>query len=291
MMEPEDRLTLGYVRSHPLEAARRLEAMKSHESATLLAPLPAEDVASVLEHCLPGPASKVLSNLTLRMTCSVITELSTASAISVLRQFDDSLRLDLLDRLEKAIGASLRRAMRYPPHTAANLADPRVFTLPPDVTVEEALVRTKQDVRHATYYVYVIDRDTKLEGLVTLKQLLANETDQLIASMMTAKVVTLSAEASIDEILQHPQWERFHTLPVVDRWGTFLGALRYRTLRGIEQEQVHNPDPGPLSQALIQLWEVYSLAGIGMMTDMVKTMGSQEDEKPNPLVTYPKDKR
>ena len=40
------------------------------------------------------------------------------------------------------------------------------------------------------------------------------------------------------------QWERFPTLPVVDRWGTFLGALRYRTLRGIEQEHVRNPDPG-----------------------------------------------
>ncbi len=274
-MQAEDRLTLGYIQAHPLEAARWLEGLKAHESAELLAVLPPEDVASVLEHCLPGPASKILGNVSLSMASQVITELSTSSAIGVLRQFDDPFRVDLLDRLDKAIGSSLRRAMRYPMHTAANLADPRVLTLPPDITVEDALGRTKLDVRNTTYYVYVIDRNTKLEGLVTLKQLIASDDDHLIASMMTSKVVTLSAEASIDEILQHPQWARFHTLPVVDRWGTFLGALRYRTLRGIEREQIQDPDPGSLSQALIQLWEVYALAGIGIMTDMTKLVSSQ----------------
>ena len=273
-MEPEDRLLLGYVQTHPLEAARRFESMKAEESAALLAALPPTDVASVLEHCLPGPASRIVSQLSLTMASHIITELSTSSAIGVLRQFDDALRLDLLERLEKAIGSSLRRAMRYPPHTAANIADPRVLSLPPDITVKDALASIARDLRNTTYYVYVIDRDAKLEGLVTLKQLIATDKDQIIGSMMTSKVVTLSAEASIDEILQHPQWTRFHTLPVIDRWGTFLGALRYRTLRGIEQEHVLNPDPGPLSQALIQLWEVYSLAGIGIMTDMVKIMDS-----------------
>ena len=118
----------------------------------------------------------------------------------------------------------------------------------------------------------------KLEGLVTLKQLIASDVDHLIATIMKNKVITLSAEASIEEILQHPQWARFHTLPVVDRWGTFLGALRYQTLRGIEQEHVRSPDPGSLSQAFMQLWEAYSLAGIGIMTDMASTLGPKNTE-------------
>ena len=188
-------------------------------------------------------------------------------------------KAETLDGLEKAVGASLRRAMRYPSQTAGNLADPRVFTLPPDISVYEALERTKYDIRNTTYYVYVIDRDTKLEGLVTLKQLIASDVDHLIATIMKNKVITLSAEASIEEILQHPQWNRFHTLPVVDRWGTFLGALRYQTLRGIEQEHVRNPDPGSLSQAFMQLWEAYSLAGIGIMTDMATTLVPKSSDK------------
>lgn len=277
-MELEDRLTLGYIQAHPLEVCRRLESLPAKDAAQILAPLPAIDIASVLEHCLPGPAAKIVQGLSQETAGEVITALTASSAIGVLRQFEEPLQREILDGLEKAVGASLRRAMRYPPHTAGNLADPRVFTLPPDITVEEALGRIKFDPRNTMYYVYVIDRDTKLEGLVTLKQLIVSDTDHLIATIMRSNVISLSAEASIEEILQHPQWALFHTLPVVDRWGTFLGALRYRTLRGIEQEHVGKPDPGSLSQAFIQLWEAYALAGIGIMTDVATSIGSKSQK-------------
>ena len=289
-MQAEDRLTLGYIQAHPLEVARRLESVSPEEAANVLAPLPASNIAEVLECCLPGPAAKIVQSFNRGSAGNIMTHLSASSAIGVLRQFDDSLRHEMLEGLEKGVGASLRRAMRYLPNTAGSLADPRVLTLPPDIPVEEALARVRMDPGHTTYYVYIIDRDTKLEGLVTLKQLISSDTDHLIATIMTDSVITLSAEANIEEILQHPQWERFPTLPVVDRWGTFLGALRYKTLRGIEQEHMRSPDPGSLSQAFMQLWEAYSLAGIGIMTDIatsiearskkdVKVSRSQENNK------------
>jgi magnesium transporter len=278
-MQAEDRLTLGYVQAHPLEVARRLESVTPKEAADILSPLPSSNVAEVLECCLPAPAARIVACFSKDAAGEVITHLSASSAIGVLRQFEEPLQHEILEGLEKAIGASLRRSMRYLPHTAGSLADPRVLTLPPDIAVEEALEWVKSDPGHTTYYVYVIDRDTKLEGLVTLKQLISSDTDHLIATIMTGSVITLSAEANIDEILQHPQWERFPTLPVVDRWGTFLGALRYRTLRGIEQEHVRNPDPGSLSQAFIQLWEAYSLAGIGIMTDMATSLESKSNKE------------
>ena len=274
-MKAEDRLTLGYIQAHPLEVARRLESVTPKEAATVLSPLPASDIAEVLECCLPAPAARIVACFEQEAAGEVMTHLSASSAIGVLRQFEDPLQHEILEGLEKGIGASLRRAMRYLPHTAGSLADPRVLTLPPDITVEEAWGRVKMDPGHTTYYVYIIDRDTKLEGLVTLKQLISSDADHLIATIMTDNVITLSAEANIEEILQHPQWERFPTLPVVDRWGTFLGALRYRTLRGIEQEHVRNPDPGSLSQAFMQLWEAYSLAGIGIMTDVATSIESR----------------
>jgi len=271
-MKPDDLLTLGYIQAHPLEAARRVEAMDAKEVAALFSPLPPTDLASVLEHCMPSAASKIISLLPQESGNNVLTALTASSAIGVLRQFDDPLRKEFLARLGKVVGASLRRAMRYPSQTAGSLADPRVFTLPPDISVHEAREWIIRDRRNTRYYVYVIDRDTKLEGLVTLKQLLVSDDDHLIATIMNNQVMTLPAEATIKEILQHPQWIRFPTLPVVDQWGTFLGALGYQTLRGIEQEVTGHGIPGPVSQTLIQLWEAYSLAGINILTDMADAM-------------------
>lgn len=291
-MLPEHQLTLAYVQAHPLEVARRVELLPPKETESILGPLPPEDIAAVLEHCLPGPAAKIVSCLSRETAAAVLTSLTASSAIGILRQFDESDRLEILDSLETAVGASLRRALRYPPHTAGSLADPRVLTLPPDIPVQEAQTRVRLDPHHTIYYVYIIDRDTKLEGLVTLKQLLVSDADHLLATIMTSKVVTLSADASIEEILQHPQWLRFHTLPVVDRWGTFLGALRYQTLRAIEQEHIRNPDPGSLNQAFMQLWEAYSLAGIGILTDMAETIGQKTGAGPQgPISTHKNEPR
>jgi len=273
-MEPEYLLTLGYIQAHPLEAARRVEAMESKDAATLLSPLPPVDLASMLEHCMSSSAAKIIALLPQKSGNDVLAALTASSAIGVLRQFDDPLRQEFLSRLGRVIGSSLRRAMRYPAQTAGSLADPRVLTLPPDISVQDAREWITRDNHNARYYVYVIDRDTKLEGLVTLKQLLVSDSDHLIGTIMNNQVITLSAEATIEEILQHPQWSRFPTLPVVDRWGTFLGALRYQTLRGIEQEWTGHVVPGPISQTLIQLWEAYSLTGINILTDMADAMKS-----------------
>jgi magnesium transporter len=271
-MELEHRLTLGYLQSHPVEAARQLESLDPHESASLLEALPGSEIAGVLEHCLPVSSAKIMEEFPKALGAEVLSAMNATSAIGVLRQFEDPIRLEVLDRLDNPMGATLRRALRYSPNTAGSLADPQVFTLPPDIAVEEAIDRIRTYGQKAMYYVYVIDRDSKLEGVLTLRQLLIDTSDHVIGTLMERQITTLSAEANLEEILKHPEWSRFHTLPVVDRWGTFFGALRYRMLRRIEKDVEGKAPLGSVSDSLMQLWEAYSLTGIRLMTDVAQTL-------------------
>lgn len=271
-MELEHRLTLGYLQAHPVEAARHLESLDPHESASLLETLPGEEIAGVLEHCLPVSTAKIIEELSKDLGAAVLGAMNATSAIGVLRQFEEPVRQEVLDRLDNPMGATLRRALRYSPNTAGSLADPQVFTLPPDIAVEEAIDRIRTYGQKAMYYVYVIDRDSKLEGVLTLRQLLIDRSDHLVGTLMETQITTLSAEANLEEILKHSEWSRFHTLPVVDRWGTFFGALRYRMLRRIEKDVGGKAPLGSVSDSLMQLWEVYSLTGIRLMTDVAETL-------------------
>ncbi|MGP0595227.1 magnesium transporter MgtE N-terminal domain-containing protein [Nitrospira sp. T9] len=271
-MELEHRLTLGYLQAHPVEAARHLESLDPHEAASLLEALPGEEIAGVLEHCLPVSTAKIIEELSKDLGANVLGAMNATSAIGVLRQFEEPVRQDVLDRLDNPMGATLRRALRYSPNTAGSLADPQVFTLPPDIAVEEAIDRIRTYGQKAMYYVYVIDRDSKLEGVITLRQLLIDRSDHLVGTLMETQITTLSAEANLEEILKHSEWSRFHTLPVVDRWGTFFGALRYRMLRRIEKDVGGKAPLGSVSDSLMQLWEVYSLTGIRLMTDVAETL-------------------
>jgi len=276
-MELEHHLTLGYFQSHPVEAARHLESLGPQAASALLEALPGEEIAQVLEHCLPVSTAKILERLPQEVCGDVLSAMNATSAIGVLRQFEEATRYDILERLDNSIGSTLRRALRYSPNTAGSLADPQVFTLPPDIPVEEALSRIRTYGQKAMYYIYVIDRDGKLEGVLTLRQLLIDTSDHSVGTLMENQITTLSAEANLEEILKHPEWSRFHTLPVVDRWGTFFGALRYRMLRRIEKDVEGKAPLGSMSDSLMQLWEAYSLTGIRLMTDVAETLQERKN--------------
>ena len=276
-MDLEHHLTLGYFQSHPVEAARHLESMGPQAAGVLLEALPGEEIANVLEHCLPVSTAKILEELSKDLSADVLSAMNATSAIGVLRQFEETTRYDILERLDNSMGATLRRALRYSPNTAGSLADPQVFTLPPDIPVEEAISRIRTYGQKAMYYIYVIDRDGKLEGVVTLRQLLVDTSDHSVGTLMETQITTLSAEANLEEIIKHPEWSRFHTLPVVDRWGTFFGALRYRMLRRIEKDVEGKAPLGSVSDSLMQLWEAYSITGIRLMTDVAQTVTERKN--------------
>lgn len=273
-MELEHHLTLGYFQAHPVEAARHLESLGPQEASMVLELLSGEDIANVLEYCLPVSTAKILGELPKDVCADVLSAMNATSAIGVLRQFEEAGRVAILERMDNSMGATLRRALRYSPNTAGSLADPQVFTLPPDIPVEEAISRIRTYGQKAMYYIYVIDRDGKLEGVVTLRQLLVDSSAHSVGTLMENQITTLSAEANLEEILNHPEWSRFHTLPVVDRWGTFFGALRYRMLRRIEKDVLGKAPLGSVSDSLMQLWEAYSITGIRLMTDVAQTIGS-----------------
>lgn len=280
-MEPGDRLTLAYLQAHPVEAARRLEFLPAQDVVTLLAPFDSTDIALVLEHLLPDAGAALLGHLPINTAAEALSYVSSAAAIALLRQCGRELQSDLVARLTSDVRPTIQRALTYPENTAGSLADPQILTLAPDLSVEEALTRASRDHRRATYYLYVLDRAAKLTGVVSLKQLLAADPNDRVGTVMSSKLVSIGAASTAEELLSHPNWRVFHTLPVVDRNGAFLGALRYRTLRMLEEKPRTNDGPGTLSSALISLWEVYALTGIRVMTDLAEAMMPDPTDHPD----------
>jgi len=267
-MDVEPQVTLAYFKAYPLEAVKQLETSTTADIAALLAAFTAQDAAPLLEQFSSYQAALILLLLPQDQAIEILTVLPTHAAIGILRQFEQEVQGDLFARLDQTVGPGLRLSAAYPESTAASLADPRVVTLPPDIPVSAALERIKHDPKRATYYQYVVERDGVLVGLVTTKELVVADPDELVATIMRDQIETVSAEATEEELLQDPNWRLYHTLPVIDRQRHFLGALRYRTLRQIEGRSSIQPTAGALPDALLQMWEAYALIGLRVMTDL-----------------------
>ena len=267
-MSPEDQLNQGFARLHPSEAARQLESYEPLEAAEILKPISSKDVAAVLGACQPGVAARIVECLNPNRIAEVIGELPMSIAHLALRQLQPDVQAQVINQLGPLQGMRFRRALAQPKQTAGSLADPRVVTLPPDITVEEGKALLRRNSRQAGYYVYVVGRDAKLEGVLTMKALFMADPQDVIASVMSDQVVAIPADLTKEEIIKHPFWQQYPTLPVVERDKVFLGMLRYRTLQQVIEESATRRVPGSLPAALIELWEAYSLAGIRVMTQL-----------------------
>jgi hypothetical protein len=89
---------------------------------------------------------------------------------------------------------------------------------------------------------------------------------------MVPKPLHLTALASRADVLAHPGWKEVHALPVVDEQGAYLGALRYRTLRRLEEELLHRPgEDGDATAALGQLFATAATGLLEALTGPVTT--------------------
>ena len=267
-MRPEDQLNQGFARLHPVEFARQLECYEPEDAAEILTPLAPEDLGVMLGCCQPGVVSRLIPMLPLDKTTEVMKELPVSTAFVVFRQLTPEIQNHVVSHLGPVEGIRFRRAVMQPEQTAGSLADPRVLTLPPDISVAEAIVLLKRNPRLAGYYTYVVGREAKLEGVVSLKTLILADPEDHIATIMTDQVVAISSHLTNDEIIGHPHWQHYPTLPVVADDDLFLGMLRYRTLQRVIEDAATRMIPGSLPTALMQLWEAYSLVGLRVMTQL-----------------------
>jgi magnesium transporter len=235
-MDVEGRLASDLLDAHPIDAARALEKLPAREVAALVAKLEEKPCAGMLQCMLPSSAAAVLSELDRGKAAGILDHLPVEVAALCLRRTDPPARDELLSALPERRARGLRATLKYREGTAASLMDPEVLALPDDLTVREAVARVREASRHARYNLYVVDRDHMLVGVMNLRELLTAPRGARLAALMRTEVHKLSAQAQRRVVVTHPGWREVHSLPVVDERGLYLGAVRYRTLKLLEDE-------------------------------------------------------
>jgi magnesium transporter len=254
----EDRLGLEFLRTHPEDAARVLERFDPAEAAAQLAAVPALVAATAVEHMVLSSAVAVIAALEPERAAALLAETSIDQSAALLRRVPPPVAERIIERAPRnVVTAALRMLVEFPEGTAGALIDPTILSLPVDLTCAEALERVRREPRHAIYYVYVVDRERRLAGVLNLRELMLAEGAQPLAAAMHTTVSRLRSDAAEDEILAHPGWREYHALPVVDADGHLLGAIRYETLRRLESGRTSASAPNPLLATAMSLGELY----------------------------------
>lgn len=263
-MALEAKLRDRFVSAHPAEAARVLELLPASDLAEAILDLPTDALSKLLRWLTPHSAANALALVPAPQAAPAFEETPRDAAAAILRAMDARHRAAIVDSIDATAQKALKRLLRYAEGTAGALMDPAVLSIAENASAGEALERLRQSPQHALYYVYVVAADQKLIGVVNLRELMAARPDQLLGMIAVHSVESVSARASRESIVVHPGWKRFHALPVVGADGRFVGAIRYESVRKLEETLLETRLDDGSRETAAALGELYGLGLKGL---------------------------
>ncbi len=213
--------------AHPGDAADVLEQLNEEDAAGLLAELDPDDVADILEQITPELAAELVEDVPIENLTAAVSEMTGVAAADLLAELDDEVSEGVLARLDDAAEAELRRLLEYPPDTAGGLMTTEIAALPIGLSAGEAIERVRQlhDEYEDLSYVYVVDDDQRLKGVIYFRNLVFARPGASLEEVMLPDPVAVDAHTDREEVADLVQRYRLLGIPVIDDEGRLLGTV------------------------------------------------------------------
>ncbi|HEX6323889.1 MAG TPA: CBS domain-containing protein [Vicinamibacterales bacterium] len=263
-MTLETQLARAFLETHPRDAALALERMPPSERAGVVRAAPAA-AAAALSEMVAAPAAECLALLDPQEAAPALDRLEPDIAVALLRRMDAPIAERLVAGLPEARQEPLRRVLAYPEGTAGALMDPMALALPADISVGEARVRLRREARGLLSYLFVVEREGTLAGVLDITELMRARAREGLRGVMHAPVEHVPAWTPAAAVRMHPAWRSFHALPVTDDQGRLAGVIRYRTLRRLEREADAAGGAQPVGVTVGALGELFHLGLAGIV--------------------------
>jgi len=190
-IELDDPLRLSVSQSRlvqmpPADIASILDDLDHHTTKALLQGFSDEQLADTLEESSEEMQQTVISHLHPERAADVLEEMDPDEAADILANMDDTTSEQLLNLMEDEDEEDVRRLLAYPEDSSGGIMTTEYAWVPGDYTVAEALdyLRSSEDAieDEFMYYVYILDKDEKLKGVVSLRDLVTSPLDKSLSS-------------------------------------------------------------------------------------------------------------
>ena len=157
----------------------------------------------------------------------VLDELYVDDAVDIIEEMPANVVRRILSQADPEMRQSINQILRYPENSAGAWMTTEYVSLRPGMTVEEAILRIRrQGVDKETIYTCYVTKDRKLLGIVTVKDLLLAEDDEmLISDLMETDLISVTTHTDQEEVARIFSKYDFIALPVVDTENRMVGIV------------------------------------------------------------------
>lgn len=230
---------------HPADLADVAEAIPRQRVPALLAALPADRAADVLEYLDEELRTEILEAMSTAQAAALVSEMTPDDRVDTLEELEEETADEILSEISPEARRETETLLAYDPDSAGGLMTTEFVSVPETMTVEEALrnVRAlaRSGRREAMYAIYATDAAGRVQGVLSLRELLAAPDGARVADVAWQEIMAVLPAADREEVARLTSEYDLVAVPVVDDQGRILGVVTVDdVIDVIQQEQTED---------------------------------------------------
>lgn len=224
------------------DALELLEDLTPRELTHLFAFLGEEALGTLLARLDHRDAAHILSRMSAAQAADILESIGPDDAtdiVQVINASDPEVVEDILSEMEPEEATEIRDLLPYGPDTAGGIMTPEFIAVFPELRADETVdaLRMMSDEIEHVQYVYVIDRQERLLGVLSLHRLVLSAPETPVNELMVEDTWTVRADED-QEVAARIVTERgLLALPVLDDAGRLLGIITHDDIDEILEEE------------------------------------------------------
>ena len=223
----------------PADIALLLEEAGEEQMPLLYRLLPKELAAEVFVELESDSQEMLINGFSNTELKEVLDELYLDDAVDIVEEMPASVVIRILDKATPEMRKSINEILQYPEDSAGSIMNMEFLSLKKDMTVEDAFKRIRRigGELETINILYVTDPTRHLLGVLSVRDLLLAEEDDLIQDIMDPNVVSVNTMDDKEDVAQALSKYDFLAMPVVDKEQRLVGIVTVDDAMDVIEEE------------------------------------------------------
>ncbi len=214
-------------KTHSADIARWFPRLRDEEKRSLFTLLMQEErMGEVLRDLNSTDIGEFIEQTESGAIASILHTMPADDVTRILSYLPEEKRVELLNLIEGETSADVGHLLEYEEKTAGAIMIPNFLALSEETTATEATERIRQlaDVE-MVFYVYVVDAENKLKGVLSLRQLVATKPGTPLKHLMSSHIYSVHTDMPQEEVARAVARYNLLAIPVINSIGELVGIV------------------------------------------------------------------
>lgn len=224
---------------NPVDIAGILEEMPAEMLPLVYRLLPKELAAEVFAEMDNDQQEILIQAFSDQELQDVLDELYLDDTVDIIEEMPANVVKRILRQTKPEVRKKINEILHYPEDSAGSIMTIEYVDLKKNMTVDEAFSRIRATGvdKETIYTCYVTNADRKLEGLVTVRELLLSPKSAIIGDIMETHVIAASTLDDKEQVANQLKKYDFLALPVVDQENRLVGIVTFDDAMDVLQDE------------------------------------------------------